>query len=126
MFLTDIICNNLGDNQSTGTRNCPTIGDVVSSSLPDFLTDGAVMTQSNEVASSEQSPDRECDRLRHELEVMRWHLSEQTRRVNLLQRDLEVAMNKEREYTQNLGRALEQVESNLERSNVSSLIISFS
>lgn len=64
------------------------------------------------------SPIRDVDRLQHEFELMRRQLAEQIRLSEHLQKDLESARNREHEYTQNLGKALEQVEENLERSNV--------
>lgn len=90
----------------------------VSKSLPDFLADGAAHSQTADGTSAGQSPEWETDRLRQELELCRRHLDEQTRRADGLQRELEVARNKEHEYTQNLARTLEQVEENLKRSNV--------
>jgi hypothetical protein len=99
-----------------GTRNCASeVG--VSKSLPDFLADGAVRTQNTDGLPVE-SPERECDRLRRDLEIVRGQLAEQTRRVESLTRELEIARNKEHDYTQNLAKALEQVEKNLERSNM--------
>lgn len=92
----------------------------MSKSLPDFLADGAVRSQSNDGASAGQSPEWETDRLRQELELTRRQLHEQIRRGDNLQRELEISRNKEHEYTQNLAKTLEQVENNLERSNVSS------
>lgn len=85
--------------------------------MPDFLADGAVRTQNTDGLPVE-SPERECDRLRRDLEIVRGQLAEQTRRVESLTRELEIARNKEHDYTQNLAKALEQVEKNLERSNV--------
>ncbi|KAI4472102.1 endosome-associated trafficking regulator 1 [Holotrichia oblita] len=105
--------------QAVGTRSCPPSAEVaVSKSLPDFLADGAVRTKNENVLPG-QSPERErdVDRLRQELELCRRQLLEQTRRADLLQRELEIARNKEHEYTQNLGKALEQVEENLDKSN---------
>lgn len=113
--------------QVVGTRSCPPSAEVaVSKSLPDFLADGAVRTK-NENAVPGQSPERErdVDRLRQELELCRRQLLEQTRRADLLQRELEIARNKEHEYTQNLGKALEQVEENLDKSNVSGFVVDF-
>lgn len=92
----------------------------VSKSLPDFLADGAVRTQNNNNGTSaSQSPEWELDRVRQELDMCRRQLSEQVHRADNLQRELEIARNKEHEYTQNLAKTLEQVEDNLERSNVS-------
>ena len=86
-------------------------------SLPDFLADGAVRTQ-DPVGPPAESPERECERLRRELETVRGQLAEQTRRVESLTEELEKTRNKEHDYTQNLTKALEQVEKNLEKSNV--------
>lgn len=98
----------------------------VSKSLPDFLADGAVRSQSNDGTSSPgQSPEWQADRLREELELNRRQLNEQIRRADNLQRELEVSRNREHEYTQNLAKTLEQVENNLERSNVSIYIVDF-
>lgn len=69
--------------------------------------------------SASQSPEWETDRVRQELELTRRQLSEEMRRADNLQRELEISRNKEHEYTQNLVKTLEQVENNLERSNVS-------
>lgn len=76
-------------------------------------------SQSSDGTSAGQSPEWETDRLRQELELTRRQLSEQMRRADNLQRELEISRNKEHEYTQNLAKTLEQVENNLERSNVS-------
>lgn len=89
----------------------------VSKSLPDFLADGAVRNQSLE-GQSVESPERECDRLRRELEIVRGQLFEQNRRIHGLTRELESARAKEHDYTRNLAKALEQVEKSLEQSNV--------
>ncbi|KAF2904700.1 hypothetical protein ILUMI_01482 [Ignelater luminosus] len=106
----------IAEPQPSGCRSCPTSVEVgVSKSLPDFLTDGAV--QANEEAQAGQSPESEVDRLRQEIELYRQQLAEQSRRMEVLQRQLEVSRNKEHEYTQNLAKALEQVEESLERSN---------
>ncbi|GJQ78766.1 hypothetical protein Trydic_g2798 [Trypoxylus dichotomus] len=115
-FPLDLPVNEL---QAAGTRSCPPSAEVaVSKSLPDFLADGAVRTK-NEGTLPGQSPERErdVDRLRQDLELCRRQLLEQTRRADLLQRELDVARNKEHEYTQNLGKALGQVEENLDKSN---------
>lgn len=90
----------------------------VSKSLPDFLSDGAVFPQTEDNNHIGQSPERESDRLRRELEIVRRQLSEQTRRADHLQRQLDNYKEREREYTQNLAKALEQVEENLNISNV--------
>lgn len=104
--------------QAVGTRSCPPTAEVaVSKSLPDFLADGAVKTK-NEGSIQGESPERDVDRLRQELESYRRQLSEQTRRADVLERELEMERNKEHEYTQNLGKMLEQVEGNLDKSNV--------
>lgn len=89
----------------------------VSKSLPDFLSDGAVYSQ-NEDNTVGQSPERETDRLRRELEVYKRQLSEQSRRADHLQRQLDISRNKEHEYTHNLTKAMEQIEENLNISNV--------
>lgn len=81
------------------------------------MADGAVHTQDHNGPPAE-SPDRECERLRRELETVKGQLAEKTRNVETLTRELEIARNKEHDYTQNLAKALEQVEKNLERSNV--------
>lgn len=91
--------------------------------MPDFLTDGAV--QANEEAQAGQSPESEVDCLRQEIELYRQQLAEQSRRMEVLQRQLDASRNKEHEYTQNLAKALEQVEESLERSNVSCQRISY-
>nr|CAI5817132.1 unnamed protein product [Callosobruchus analis] len=88
-----------------------------SKSLPDFLTDSAVCTQKGEAMSVPHSPEGELERLRHELDIVRRQLTEKNRLCESLSRELEIARNKEHEYTQNLSKALEQVESSLEKSN---------
>lgn len=88
----------------------------MSKSLPDFLSDGAVFQPDD--SSIGQSPERESDRLRRELELCRRQLSETTRRADHLQRQLDHSKDREREYTQSLAKALEQVEENLNISNV--------
>ncbi|KAJ3661463.1 hypothetical protein Zmor_005858 [Zophobas morio] len=98
-------------------RNCINSEVGVSKSLPDFLADGAVRTQ-DPVGPPAESPERECERLRRELETVRGQLAEQTRRVESLTEELEKTRNKEHDYTQNLTKALEQVEKNLEKSNM--------
>lgn len=90
-----------------------------SKSLPDFLADSAVCTQKGETLSVPNSPEGEVERFRHELEVTKRQLINKTRLCDCLNRQLEIARNKEHEYTQNLTKALEQVENNLEKSNVS-------
>lgn len=88
------------------------------------MADGAVRSsQSNEGASAGQSPEWELDRLRQELDMTRRQLSEQMRRSDNLQRNLELSRKREDEYTQNLAKTLEQVENNLERSNVSAVFV---
>lgn len=90
----------------------------MSKSLPDFLSDGAVYSQPEDGSTVGQSPERETDRLRRELELCRRQLSEQSRRAAQLQRQLEASRKKEHEYTHNLTKAMEQVEENLNISNV--------
>lgn len=51
--------------------------------------------------------------------MTRRQLSEQMRRADNLQRDLEITRKHDHEYTQNLVKTVEQVENNLERCNVS-------
>lgn len=89
-----------------------------SKSLPDFLADSAVCTQKGETLSAPHSPEAEAERLRHELDITERQLLDKTRLCECLSRELEIARNKEHEYTQNLAKALEQVENNLEKSNV--------
>lgn len=89
----------------------------VSKSLPDFLSDGAAL-QPDENGQVGQSPERESDRLRRELEIVRRQLIESNRRSENLQRQLDLSKDRERDYTQNLAKALEQVEDNLSISNV--------
>ncbi|KAK9891921.1 hypothetical protein WA026_017405 [Henosepilachna vigintioctopunctata] len=89
----------------------------VSKSLPDFLNDGAVRSQTAENMSTNQSPERDYERLQRELELVRRQLVEQTIAGDLMKKELEGMRNQEHEYTQNLIKALEQVEDNLERSN---------
>lgn len=96
----------------------------VSKSLPDFLADGAAHSQATDGISAGQSPEWETDRLREELDLCRRHLSEQTRRADCLQHELDATRSKEHEYTQNLARTLKQVEENLERSKVRLCLIS--
>ncbi|XP_017780329.1 PREDICTED: serologically defined colon cancer antigen 3 homolog [Nicrophorus vespilloides] len=104
----------------SGSRSCPSVSEVGNSkSLPDFLADGAARTQNNDgINNSGQSPEYDTNRLRQEMELLRQQLQIQTRRADFLSRELELARNKEHEYTQNLAKALEQVEKNLERSNI--------
>ncbi|KAJ8911418.1 hypothetical protein NQ315_005951 [Exocentrus adspersus] len=103
---------------SNGSRNCSTGNEVGNSkSLPDFLADGAVCSQKSETSSIAHSPESESERLRHELDMTRRQLVDKTRLCESLSRELELARNKEHEYTQNLAKALEQVEHNLEKSN---------
>lgn len=90
----------------------------VSKSLPDFLSDGAVF-QPEDSNHINQSPERDSDRLRRELELCRRQLAEATRRAEHLQRQLDHSKERERDYTQSLSKALEQVEENLNISNVS-------
>ncbi|KAJ8930669.1 hypothetical protein NQ314_016510 [Rhamnusium bicolor] len=99
-------------NPSSGSRNGPTVSEVGNSkSLPDFLADSAVCSQKGDTLSVPHSPESESERLRHELDIMRRQLTEQTRLCECLSRELELARNKEHEYTQNIARALEQIES---------------
>lgn len=102
-------------NSNTGSsRNVSTASEVGNSkSLPDFLTDSAVC----ETLSAPHSPEGEAERLRNELDITKRQLLENQRLCDSLSRELEIARNKEHEYTQNLARALEQVEDNLEKSN---------
>lgn len=89
--------------------------------MPDFLTDGAVRNQGSEEVLTGQSPESEVDRLRQQVELYKQQLCEQVRCSEQFQRQLDIARNKEHEYTKNLTKALEQVEDNLERSKVSFL-----
>lgn len=85
--------------------------------MPDFLTDSAV--RNDEASAGGQSPLSEIDRLQHDLELCRRQLAEETQKSSQLQRELESARNKEHEYAQSLVSALEQLEGNVESSNVS-------
>ncbi|XP_044270067.1 uncharacterized ENTR1 family protein [Tribolium madens] len=107
----------ISNSPQNGNRICVNSEVGVSKSLPDFLADGAVCPQ-NPDGPQVESPERECERLRRELEVCRGQLVERTRQVENLTRELEIARNKEHDYTQNLAKALEQVEKNLEKSNM--------
>lgn len=93
-----------------------------SKSLPDFLADSAVCTQKGETISVPHSPEGEVERLRHELDITKRQLLDKNRLCECLSRELEIARNKEHDYTQNLAKALEQVENNLEKSNVSEFV----
>lgn len=64
--------------------------------------------------------------MRQELDVCKRQLNEQIRRSDNLQHELDMARNREHEYTQNLARTLEQVEDNLKRSNVGNRVFSLS
>nr|XP_023013666.1 serologically defined colon cancer antigen 3 homolog [Leptinotarsa decemlineata] len=102
----------------SGSRNGLSVSEVGNSkSLPDFLADSAVCAQKCETLSVPHSPEGEVERLRHELDITKRQLAEKSRLCDCLSRELEIARNKEHEYTQNLAKALEQVESNLEKSN---------
>ncbi|XP_056636338.1 endosome-associated-trafficking regulator 1 [Diorhabda sublineata] len=99
---------------SGSSRNVPTASEVGNSkSLPDFLTDSAVC----DTLSAPHSPQEQTERLRNELDITKRQLLENQRLCDNLSRELEIARNKEHEYTQNLARALEKVEDNLEKSN---------
>ncbi|KAL3275094.1 hypothetical protein HHI36_019865 [Cryptolaemus montrouzieri] len=89
----------------------------VSKSLPDFLNDGAVRSQTIDNLSTTQNSERDPERLQRELELVTRELLEQSNRADVLKRELEGIRNQDNEYTQNLIKALEQVEDNLERSN---------
>lgn len=78
-------------------------------------------SQPEDSSAMGQSPERETDRLRRELELCRRQLAEQTRRADHLQRQLDASRDKEHEYTHNLTKAMEQVEENLNISNVCAL-----
>ncbi|KAG5867688.1 hypothetical protein JTB14_016480 [Gonioctena quinquepunctata] len=102
----------------SSSRNGLTVSEVGNSkSLPDFLADSAVCSQKCETSSVPHSPEGEFERLRHELDTTKRQLTEKSRLCDCLSRELEIARNKEHEYTQNLAKALEQVEGNLEKSN---------
>ncbi|CAG9838791.1 unnamed protein product [Diabrotica balteata] len=88
-----------------------------SKSLPDFLADGAACTQQSETLTVPQSPEGELERLKKELDITKRQLAEKNLMCDNLSRDLEIARNKEHEYTHNLAGALEKVEDNLEKSN---------
>ncbi|XP_065162474.1 endosome-associated-trafficking regulator 1-like [Atheta coriaria] len=95
----------------------PEVGN--SKSLPDFLADtapggGNVAVVDNEGSSAEW----EADRLRVELDGTRRQLAEKTRLADCLAQELDLARSKNHEYTQNLAKAWEQVEENLERSKI--------
>ncbi|CAH1155630.1 unnamed protein product [Phaedon cochleariae] len=108
---------------SSGPRNGLTVSEVGNSkSLPDFLTDSAVCSQISETLSVPHSPEGEVERLRHELEITKSQLEDKSRLCECLSRELEIARNKEHEYTQNLAKALEMVEDNLEKSNRRALV----
>ncbi|KAJ8975711.1 hypothetical protein NQ317_018985 [Molorchus minor] len=105
-------------NIAGGSRNSTSSGEVGNSkSLPDFLTDSAVCSQKGDNVSASHSPESESERLRHELELTKRQLGEQTQLCECLSRELEIARNKEHEYTQNLAKALGQVEDSLQKSN---------
>ncbi|CAG9855878.1 unnamed protein product [Phyllotreta striolata] len=107
----------VGGPSSSRSRNGSVSEVGNSKSLPDFLTDSAVCSQINETLSVPHSPEGELERLRSELDLAKRHLADKTRLCDSLNRELDATRNREREYNQNLARALEKVEDNLEKSN---------
>lgn len=108
--------------------------------LPDFLSDGPIHSSgrladvAQDLPAHIDSPEDESmntimarlrlenGRLRMELDESRRALSERTRRVRALERIIENERNNENQYTATLTHSMEQVEENLDRSNVSILI----
>ncbi|CAH0546465.1 unnamed protein product [Brassicogethes aeneus] len=84
-----------------------------SKSLPDFLADSALCCDN----PLTQSPEANPQPLQYEVDILGRQLAAQIKITDSLQRELQIAKNKENEYTQNLAKALEQVEENLEKSN---------
>lgn len=102
--------------------------------LPDFLSDGPIHSgRLADVASDLphlDSPEEsaattiarlrlENERLRHELDENRRRLSDKTRHSAELERTLESMRQTETQYSATLAESMEQVEENLDRSNVS-------
>ncbi|XP_063234573.1 endosome-associated-trafficking regulator 1 [Bacillus rossius redtenbacheri] len=100
--------------------------------LPDFLSDGPILSDRQDASqssngtssvdmvsdSSDHTHQRltlENERLRRELEGSRRQLSEQARRVQVLEKELLILRSKEHEETTTLEKAIEQVEDNLKR-----------
>lgn len=104
--------------------------------LPDFLSDGPIHSSNrladvaHDLPSHIDSPDNETtstviaklrfenERLRQELDENRRILSERTRRITELERVIENERRNENQYTASLSQSMEQVEENLDRSNV--------
>ncbi|XP_071451863.1 endosome-associated-trafficking regulator 1 [Hetaerina americana] len=99
-----------------------------SKSLPDFLSDGPILTSGRLSADAEPQdgtahpPDaepqrfaQENDRLRWELDICRRQLSEESMRVQSLEHELYNMRRRESEETATLAKSIEQVEDNLKR-----------
>lgn len=102
------------NDQAYGSHNGPEITREQASidklqSLPDFLSDGPIIIRLQQ----------ENDRLRQELEERRCAMVEQATRITDLEKEISNAKNLETEYNLTLAKSMEQVEENLNASNVS-------
>ncbi|XP_012268711.2 uncharacterized protein LOC105693398 isoform X2 [Athalia rosae] len=113
------------NNSNTGgsVRSGSQTGEAdVTKSLPDFLSDGPIHNRTglpNESCHSLGSPEQiilENERLRREQEIMQRQLSEQSRRIQLLESELISRQSVDHEELTNLEKTIEQVEDNLKRS----------
>jgi hypothetical protein len=123
------------DGQIYGPHNEPEITRDQASidkiqTLPDFLSDGPIHSTGRlaDVATVSANDDsqsviirlqQENDRLRRDLEERNSAILEQNRRINELERRLNNAKDMEVEYNVSLAKSMEQVEENLNASNVS-------
>lgn len=132
----DLTVKNDGiDGQIYGPHNEPEITRDQASidkmqSLPDFLSDGPIHSTGRladvaTVAANDDSQSviirlqQENDRLRRDLEERNSAMLEQNRRISELERQIDNAKDMEVEYNVSLAKSMEQVEENLNASNVS-------
>lgn len=98
--------------------------------MPDFLSDGPI--HSNRIASNsttnespitENPPQlNENERLRVELRQLRQQVHEKNLKIENLELEVNAIREKEKKYMNALAKSMEQVEGNLNSSNVSSFI----
>lgn len=121
--------NSDGQNEPELTRDQAAI-DSKMQTLPDFLSDGPIHSSGRiaDVASFSSDDNnqsliirlqQENERLIQEVDARRSAMMEQARRVSELEKQINLAKNMEQQYNVTLAESMEQVEENLNASNVS-------
>lgn len=98
--------------------------------MPDFLSDGPIHSNrissnstTNESPITENPPQpNENERLREELRHLRQQVHEKNIKIENLELEVNAIREKEKKYMNALAKSMEQVEGNLNSSNVSSFI----